>query len=109
MGGIIMTNQKYLTYGRYSGQTILKYMNEKNQIYIIDTETNKKFRIQINTKISPYGVYTITSKGTHPVITKDPTSWSCSKDEYNNLMNAGNELVDRLFGDLIKDVKNTRR
>ena len=99
---------KYLTNGTYSGKAIIENMNENNQIKIT-ASSGKKLTVNIGKKIDPHGVYIITATDTKVTIAENKSAWSCSKAEYDNMMKRGNEIVDRLFGDVFRDIEKTRR
>lgn len=56
-------------------------------------------------KISRHGIYNITDDGNRITITAG-NGWTCTRDEYNNIINDGNKVLNDIFGDIMEKTKD---
>lgn len=56
-------------------------------------------------KISRHGIYNITDNGNRITITAG-NGWTCTQEEYGNIINDGNEILNNIFGDIIEKTKD---
>ena len=101
-GQEVIMMKKYLVCGKtYSGKEIDAAKIGKTFIRIM--RGNEKAIVKVSLiNINPNRFYHITDAGNIVKIYPDrTTSWSCTTEEYNDIMKKGSEVVDKLFGDLI--------
>lgn len=69
---------------------------------IIDGE---KKLVRANTSaIDPHGVYSVKMNRRGEAIIRSESGWSCSKEEYDGIMKDGQDVLNRIFGDVFGDV-----
>jgi len=58
-------------------------------------------------KINKHGIYNIIDNGNRITITA-VSGWTCTKDEYNDIINGGNEIVNDIFSDIFEKTKDIK-
>lgn len=92
-GYIDMTNAKNI-----SGATMLSAKKGKFLRIVVDGE---KRLVRANTHvINEHGVYTVKLNRHGEAVISTENGWSCSQEMYNSIMNDGNDIINRIFGDL---------
>lgn len=92
-GYIDMTNAKNI-----SGATMLSAKKGKFLKVVIDGE---KKLVRANTHvINEHGVYTVKLNHRGEAVISTENGWSCSQEMYNSIMKDGNDIINRIFGDI---------
>lgn len=92
----------YVKIGKHSGATIASAM--KGTFLGIMTEDGKRL-IKLNSvvkNIDPNKVYDVSIGDGTANIKVVTNAWACSKQTYDTIMHDGNEIINRMFGDLMK-------
>lgn len=56
-------------------------------------------------KINRHSIYNIIDNGNRITITA-VSGWTCTQEEYDNIINDGNEIINNIFGDIIEKTKD---
>lgn len=94
-------SMNYIKIGKHSGATITAAM--KGTFLGIMTEDGKRL-IKHNAtvkNIDPNKVYAVSVTNGTAKITAVANAWACPKQTYDEIMRDGNDIINRMFGDLM--------
>lgn len=92
-------SMNYIKIGKHSGATIAAAM--KGTFLGIMTEDGKRLIKHNSEEIDPNKVYAVSVTNGTAKITVVANAWACSKQTYDEIMRDGNDIINRMFGDLM--------
>ena len=90
----------YVKIGKHSGATIASAM-KGTFLGIINEGKKTLVKLDKNYKIDNNRVYDIRITNGTAKITAVANAWACPKQTYDEIMRDGNDIINRMFGDLM--------